>query len=102
MDHDTIPQQIIRYLEENGESWSGPMCRTVHDQSGHKEGIIERRAREMSAIGKIIPVKAQVNGEGPWCVKYKLPPMQKPDQSMHWRPEILKAKLISESQKSLL
>ena len=29
-------------------------------------------------------------------------PMHEPENSMHWRPEILKAKLISESQKSLL
>ena len=102
MNHNTIPQQIIQYLEENGESWSGAMCRAVHDQSGHKEGVIERRAREMSVASKIISVKAQVNGEGPWCVKYRIKPMQNPDNSMHDRPEVALQKLINESQPNLI
>ena len=89
MNHETINSQIIKYLKENGKSWGGPMCRKVHEDSGHKEAIIERRARELARARLIIAEYEQVDGKGPKCVRYRiktettLPPAHKPTTDTH-------------------
>ena len=68
---DTIPQEVIKYLEANeGFRWAGPICRAVHDLTGHKEDVISRRFREKE--------KKKIDGKGPNCVLYRLKPIPKP------------------------
>jgi len=76
---DTIPQEVIKYLEANeGFRWAGPICRAVHDLTGHKEDVISRRLREMENKGIIEKDKQQIDGKGPKCVLYRLKPIPKP------------------------
>lgn len=69
----TIPEQIIRYIEEQGGwVWGGTLCRAIHDLSGHKESVIERRARELVEYGFLDKELVQVDGKGPKCVRYRI------------------------------
>ena len=72
---DTIKSDIVHYLEEQG-GWifGGVLGRTLRELTGHKESIIERRARELVNEGKILNSYEQIEGKGPRCVKYRIAP----------------------------
>lgn len=78
MDSATIKKQILLLLEvrriahcDDTYIWAGPLARAIHEATGAKESIIERRCRELEEDGFIEKVKEQVDGKGPWCVKYR-------------------------------
>ena len=71
--------ETIKYLEANeGFQWAGSISRAVHELTGQKESIIERRLREYENEGLLIKTYEQVNGQGPKCVLYRLKPTPKP------------------------
>ena len=99
----TIKESIIRYLEENKDwQYGGTISRAVAEIHLCKESNVERRQRELEDEGKIeSQYVTNPNGRGNKVVKYKL----KGDVLSGipaYRPEILRAKLTSDSQKSLL
>lgn len=99
----TIKESIVQFLEEQG-SWqfAGRVARAVAESHQAKESNVERRMRELEDSGTIERQLVANPAGGNRVVQYRVKSMQKPANLMHWRPEILKAKLISESQKSLL
>ena len=78
------------------------MCRKVHEDSGHKEAIIERRARELAKEGKIIASYAQVEGKGPKCVRYEVCIPSTQEFTTNHTPSYLLQKAREQSQKILL
>lgn len=85
MNQTTIKQIIIKYLEENyGDKWcfGGALARAIHDITGTKESVVERRARELVQSGVLEKQLVQVDGEGPRVVMYSLhkeiPPLVSP------------------------
>mgnify|MGYP001561318034 CR=1 FL=1 len=99
----TIKESIIRYLEEQGGlQFSGKVCRAVAEIHLCKESNVERRCRELEVEGKLERQLADNPSGGNKVVLYRINPMQKFSNLGHDRPDFLKAKLISDSQKSLL
>ena len=69
-------QETTKYLEANeGFQWAGSISRAVHELTGQKESIVERRLREYENEGLLIKTYEQVNGQGPKCVLYRLKPL---------------------------
>ncbi|MEK7112315.1 MAG: hypothetical protein AAB875_03220 [Patescibacteria group bacterium] len=100
----TIKNSIIRFLEEQGGlQFAGKIANAVSEIHFCKPSNCERRMRELENEGKITRELVDNPAGGNKVVAYRLstnkPIVYNP---MHYRPEILKAKLISESQKSLL
>ena len=99
----TIKNSIIRFLEEQGGlQFAGKVARAVAEIHLAKESNVERRMRELENEGKIERELVDNPAGGNKVVAYRIKPMQKPEKPMHWRPEILKAKLISDSQPNLI
>lgn len=73
MTGETIKRHIISYLADlQGQFiWGGTLARVIHDRTGHKEAIVERRARELAEAGRIERTYQQVDGKGPKCVMFK-------------------------------
>ena len=86
LNKDTIKSDIVHYLEEQG-GWvfGGVLGRTLRELTGHKESIIERRARELVNEGKILNAYEQIEGRGPRCVKYRIKPT--PDELFNIQAE---------------
>lgn len=69
----TTKQLIIQKLEEDGGwVWAGKLAREIHEITLQKESVIERRCRELVELNFIEKELAQVGGEGPRCVRYKI------------------------------
>src|SRR3990167_6584953 len=80
MDKQTIKISVIKYLEANhGKSWAwgGQISRAVHEETGHKESVIERHGlRKLREAGILDVDYAQVDGSGPKCSRYRLKPLE--------------------------
>ena|SRR3990167_8175535 len=80
MDKNTIKISVIKYLEANhGNSWvwGGQISRAVHEETGHKESVIERHGlRKLREAGILGVDYAQVDGSGPKCSRYRLKPLE--------------------------
>ena len=72
MNSQTIKAEIIHYLEDKDWIFGGVLGRSIHEITGSKESIIERRARELAEDGKILKDYEQIEGRGPRCVKYRI------------------------------
>ena len=99
----TIKNSIIRYLEENPDwQYGGAISRAVAEIHLCKESNVERRQRELEDEGKIeSQYVTNPNGRGNKVVQYKL----RGDVlsgTPSYRPEVLRERLISQSQKSLI
>lgn len=69
---ETIKQHVLDYLSKEGASWGGVVCRAVHDITGTKESVVERRCRELVNEGRLEKCYARVNGRGPNCIRLRL------------------------------
>jgi hypothetical protein len=68
-----IRTEVLKYLEGCGSvwTWGGTLCRIIAPLTNHKEDMVSRELRRM-VVDKVVEVeKAQVNGEGPKCVRYR-------------------------------
>jgi len=73
MKHDTIKYEIIKYLDtQKYFVFGGAVGRAIHDLTGAKESIVERRCRELVKEGRLERELRQVGGFGPKCVCYKI------------------------------
>lgn len=73
----SIKELIIKHLEDNyGNSfcWGGVLARAIHDQTGTKESVVERRARELVKSGILEAVYDQIDGKGAKCVRWRIKP----------------------------
>lgn len=69
----SIKHCILAYLHASPSwVWAGTLAREVGRENKTKESVVERRARELHEAGLVDREYAQVNGEGPKCVRYKL------------------------------
>lgn len=90
----SIKKCIVQFLEEDGNFvWGGALARAIHDLTGHKEAIVERRARELVREGILEAIYEQVEGKGPRCVKYKVIPFQSAPEIMY-NEELKQAELL--------
>ena len=97
----TIKQSIIQFLEEQGGlQFAGKIARVVAEIHLAKESNVERRMRELENEGKITRELVDNPAGGNSVVAYKL--AEEKPIILSYRPEIAKAKLISDSQVSLL
>ena len=67
----TIKDTILENLSYEHYVWGGKVARTVHEITGAKESVVERRCRELVEEGKIEVEYEQVEGKGPHCVMYR-------------------------------
>src|SRR3990167_10433248 len=85
MDKNTIKISVIKYLEANhGNSWAwgGQISRAVHEETGHKESVIERHGlRKLREAGILEVNYAQVDGSGPKCSRYRVKPLESTQNS---------------------
>ncbi|MEK7111882.1 MAG: hypothetical protein AAB875_01005 [Patescibacteria group bacterium] len=91
----TQKEIIKNYIEQVGwiEEYK---VRAIQTDWGWIGARGDRDVRDMIKSGTL---EKKMNGK--YCM-VRVKPMQKPENSMHWRPEVLRTKLISDSQKSLL
>lgn len=69
--------EIIKYLEtQNGFQFGGKIARAVHDTTGVKESVVERRMREMWEDEILEKTYEQVNGKGPKVVLFRIRPKE--------------------------
>lgn len=71
----SIKSLIIQFLEANYGNkfcWGGVLARAIHDQTGTKESVVERRARELVKSGVLEAVYDQVEGKGAKCVRWRV------------------------------
>ena len=73
----SIKIEIIKYLEERG-GWvfGGILEREIGDLMLCKSSNVSRRCRELVAENQIDSSKVQVDGKGPYCVRYGIFPKQ--------------------------
>lgn len=69
----TTKDHILQFLITNGPEWGGVVCRAVHDITGTKESVVERRCRELVNESKIQVCYKQVNDKGPFVSRYRIP-----------------------------
>ena len=62
--------------------WGGVLARAIHDQTGTKESVVERRARELVKSGVLEAVYDQIDGKGARCVKWRVNPVHTFDDIM--------------------
>lgn len=99
----TIKNSIIRFLEEQGGlQFAGKVARAVAEIHLAKESNVERRCRELENDGKITRELVDNPAGGNKVVAYRIKSVQKTENPMHWRPEVLKAKLFADSQPNLI
>lgn len=67
----TAKEMILEYLSYDQYTWGGKMARELCQRTGHKESVIERRARELVNAGLVETDYRQVDGKGPNCVMYR-------------------------------
>ena len=85
---------IIKELEANG-NWifSGKLARIIHEITGTKESVVERRARELVRAGVIERELVQIEGTGPRVVRYRiikiLPQVALTEQVVFNQPELM-------------
>ena len=90
----SIKKCIVQFLEEDGGFvWGGVLARAIHDLTGHKEAIVERRARELVREEVLEATYEQVEGKGPKCVKYKVIPFH-PNPEIAYNKELRQAELL--------
>src|SRR3990167_9852265 len=66
---------IIKHLEDNyGKDWvfGGRLAREVHELTGTKESVVERRCRELENAGILEKQLVQVEGQGARVVQYRI------------------------------
>lgn len=97
----SIKNIIVQFLEDNGPKFGGQIEDHIRSIMGAKASNASRRCRELVEDSILERELVKVEGVGNKVVRYKIS-MQKLSESMHYRPEVLKAKLISDSQNSLL
>jgi len=73
----SIKIEIIKYLEEQG-GWvfGGVLERTIGDQMLCKPSNVSRRCRELVQAGTVDSSKVQIDGKGPYVVRYGIFPKQ--------------------------
>ena len=49
----SIKWHILQYLEGKDWIFGGILCRAIHEICGSKEGVIEKKARELAIDGKL-------------------------------------------------
>lgn len=98
----SIKESIIRFIEDNGPKFGGQIEDHIRSVAGAKSSNASRRCRELVNDGILERELVKIEGVENKVVMYKLNTMQKPENPMHWRPEVLKQKLFEESQKQLL
>ena len=70
---------VIKKLEESGDwIFSGKLARIIHELTGTKESVVERRARELVRAGVIERELVQVEGTGPRVVRLRIPKVEIP------------------------
>ncbi len=69
---DTIKTEILAYLTREGPSWGGTVCRDIHNLTGTKESVVERRCRELVNEGRLEKCYAKVNGKGLNCIRLRI------------------------------
>ena len=70
---------IIKELEANGDwIFSGKLARIIHEITGTKESVVERKARELRKAGVLEVVYEQVEDQGPKCAKYRIAQVEVP------------------------
>ena len=77
----SIKEHIIKYLEAeygNKFCWGGVLARAIHEQTGTKESVVERRARELVKSGVLEAVYDQIDGKGARCVRYRVAKVEIP------------------------
>lgn len=72
MKKEKIKYSIVKYLEDKGFIFGGVIARAIHDLTGAKEGIVERRMRELAEEGVLERTYEQVEGKGPRVVLFRL------------------------------
>lgn len=77
MKKESLNHHIIKFLETRGWYYGGTLARAIHDLTMAKEGIIERRCRELSEEGILERSYEQVGGKGPRVVLFRLTPTMK-------------------------
>ena len=80
MDKNTIKISVIKYLEANHGTdwvWAGTISRAIHEETGHKESVIERHGlRKLREEGILEVDYRQVDGSGPKCSIYRIKPLE--------------------------
>lgn len=69
---ETIISNILWYLEHKDFLFAGTIARRIHEITGAKESVIERRLRELHEDEKLERQYVQVDGKGPHVVQYKM------------------------------
>lgn len=77
MTKEKIKHSIIKYLDGKGFVFGGAIGRAIHDLTGAKEGIVERRCRELAQAGVLERSYEQVKGKGARVVLFRLPTVYK-------------------------
>lgn len=71
----TTKDTILRFLKDTygheGE-WAGVISRRVHEITGTKESIVERRMRELVNEGKLDVCYKKISEMGPRCARYRI------------------------------
>ena len=91
----TIKISVIKYLEANhGKNWcwAGTISRAIHEETGHKESVIERHGlRKLREEGILEVDYAQVDGSGPRCSRYRVKPLEaysaRPENGIDWNAD---------------
>ncbi len=69
----TINYEILKHLDtQKSFVFAGLIARTIHDLTGAKESVVERRLRELYASGRLERTYERVGGVGPSCVLYRI------------------------------
>ena len=66
---------IIKHLEDNyGKDWifGGRLAREIHELTGTKESVVERRCRELENAGILEKQLVQIEGQGARVVQYRI------------------------------
>ena len=98
----SIKQLITRFIEDNGPKFGGQIEDHIRSIMGAKASNASRRCRELVESGILKRELCRIEGVPNLVVKYRINSVQITENSMHWRPEILKAKLISDNQPNLI
>lgn len=72
---DSIKQLIIKYLEAEGPKFGGQIEDYIRSLVGAKASNASRRCRELVEEGFLDKCYAQVDGRGPYVVRYRVKPV---------------------------
>ena len=62
----SIKFHIYRYLEGKNWTFGGTLCRAIHEICGSKEGVIEKKCRELAIEGLLQRRYVQQDKDGLW------------------------------------